>query len=257
MRDKLLSANSLEDLGGGSEDYWKDFLANHYHDITTHSFGVLADLRTGGLKRDLSIAFGEMNSSKYLKNDFEGNFLFREKIRYLKIYRYLEQKQFGNVWLDGQNASIDEKDALLAGPRWTVLADFHNLYRQESNSLLVTPPDQFPRITGDNAVIFNGNPKDGKGNLVISNDTKLFYNVGDDPKLRHRPEPKNHPLLPILLKLRMGVCPVVKPSGNDKLHTAIMPKVVLWNPYNKPLTLNNIFLEVPLQHNFYSSLHRH
>ena len=32
-------------------------LAAHYHSLTTDSHGVLADVRTGGLKRDLSHAF--------------------------------------------------------------------------------------------------------------------------------------------------------------------------------------------------------
>ena len=44
--------------------------------MTTDSFGVLSDVRTGGLRRDLSLAFSLDQESKAWMNDFEDNFIF-------------------------------------------------------------------------------------------------------------------------------------------------------------------------------------
>ena len=58
----------------------------HYHSITTDSFGVLADVRTGGLKRDLSLAFSLKKTSEVWKKDFADNFIFRDRVRAMKKY---------------------------------------------------------------------------------------------------------------------------------------------------------------------------
>ena len=53
-----------------------DILAAHYHSLTTDSYGVLADVRTGGLKRDLSSAFAVESESTW-EDDFQGISLSR------------------------------------------------------------------------------------------------------------------------------------------------------------------------------------
>jgi len=250
-RKRILSINSIplfeENSDGGKLE---NFLLKHYHDITANSFGVLADLRTGGLKRDLSLAFAQLESqsqtSASIANDFNDNFMFRERIVYKKNLPLFGANTYRNTWLTQEDAPINDDNVLLAGPRWSVLADFHNLHAtiDSNTNLNLTGPMPFPRANGDNAVIFSGNPRDGRGTRLLSRENTTLFNVGDDAKLRHRPEPKNHSLLPVLLKLRMGVCPVMIPRSN-KFHVAILPKVTLWNPYSEPLSLNNLFFEVP------------
>ena len=55
-RKDLITAQSAIDLLGEGSSTVAD-VAHHYHSMSTDSFGVLADVRTGGLKRDLSQIF--------------------------------------------------------------------------------------------------------------------------------------------------------------------------------------------------------
>ena len=249
-RKKLLLPANLPILGENEEEQenWNEFLANHYHSITTHSFGVLSDLRTGGLKRDLSLGFAQFapgeSKSLAIQNDFDDNFIFRERIIYKKNVPLFEDAKYVNVWKLGSESVIEDDDTLLAGPRWSVLADFHNLYRTMPSTLEMTIPDQFPRIIGDNSVIFEGLPESPGRVFNRTNISNYYFNSWDDSKRAHRPEPKNHPLLPVMTKLRLGVCPVMKPNSN-KVALAVLPSVSLWNPYDKPLKINNLFIEIP------------
>jgi len=59
-REKLLSLASVAIASGGSE-----IETSYFHDLTTQSFGVLSDVRNGGLKRDLSRGLGEQFASKF------------------------------------------------------------------------------------------------------------------------------------------------------------------------------------------------
>ena len=57
-RKKITSVGLMSKLQLDSDDEdFKDKLSAHFHSLTADSHGVLADLRTGGLKRDLSSAF--------------------------------------------------------------------------------------------------------------------------------------------------------------------------------------------------------
>ena len=249
-RGNLISANGLSILGQTEDAQQKlqNFHASQYHDITTHSFGVLADLRTGGLKRDLSLAFGQLapgqKTSSLIRNDFENNFLFRERIIYKKNLPLFNQASKRNVWLMGADALVQDDNTLLAGPRWSVLADFHNLYRSNPTSLQMEAPDQFPRILGDNNVIFEGRPNSPSNGFDGTRDATLYFNSWDDSQRNHRPEPKNHSLLPVILKVRLAICPVME-NKTGGLSVAILPAVTLWNPYDKPLIINDLFLEIP------------
>ncbi len=240
---RILSTGGLSLFG----DEWEEFHASHYHSVTTDAFGVLSDLRTGGLKRDLSLAFGQLapgeSPSRDVQTDFNDNFLFREKITYKKNLP-VNPTAKRNVWLLGNEALIEDKDTLMAGPRWSVLASFHNTYRNMAEEIELTPPDQFPRIIGDNAVIFEGRPASPSGGFR-GMDATLYFNSWDDSTRTHRPEPKNHSLLPVLVGLRLAVCPVMKPGAGDVVSLAVLPSVTLWNPYDKPLNLHNLFIEIP------------
>ena len=71
QRKDLITVQTLPNLLE-QDDSSQAFLVNNlYHSITTDSFGVLADLRTGGLKRDLSQVFSlDQESSNAWKKDF-------------------------------------------------------------------------------------------------------------------------------------------------------------------------------------------
>ena len=94
-REKILSVESMKLLEGDnfSDEELGDLVSAHYHSLSTSSHGVLADVRTGGLRRDLSSAFAldeKMNDnrwddhiiddSKAWSRDFE-DYLYRHKVK--------------------------------------------------------------------------------------------------------------------------------------------------------------------------------
>ncbi len=66
----LLLQQAGLDSGEGQE-----LIANHFHDLTSLSLGVLADVREGGLKRNLSAAFSNTDDFATLKSE-HGNLVF-------------------------------------------------------------------------------------------------------------------------------------------------------------------------------------
>ena len=69
-----------------------------------------------------------------------------------------------NDW-DRLDQTLLEEHTILAGPRWTTMGSFHNYYllygkiphnEAETDRFFVgLHPDEFPRIVGDNNVLFN------------------------------------------------------------------------------------------------------
>ena len=243
-RKDLISALSIDDLllNTSSSEIGSNY---HYHSMTSDSFGVLADVRTGGLKRDLSQAFAlSKNTSKAWEKDFGENFIFRDRVRAMKNIP-LEADTMKNQWFVSANdATVDDPDALLAGPPWSVLAGYHNL-TDLNNSLAMDAPDQFPRTVGDNALIFGrrapGSPRNAFKNAQAA---YPYFNCFSSSVRSIRPEPKNHPILPVFVKGRLSISPVATDSpGNFCL--GINPAITLWNPYDKEMILNDLFVEIP------------
>ena len=88
---------------------------------------------------------------------------------------------FANEWNDqsSDDALIDDKNVILTGPRWSILKDFHNKWEDlKSSSSMLTEdeslPDDFPRIIGDNNVVFAERPNNPNGELQVSSVTWLI-----------------------------------------------------------------------------------
>ena len=97
QRGGLITSQSIQDLL--EERPQTDVLAPNYfyHSMTTDSFGVLADLRLGGLKRDLSLAFIDDEKSKLWEKDFNRNWIYRDRVEALKNFP-LFAEQSGKVF---------------------------------------------------------------------------------------------------------------------------------------------------------------
>ena len=225
----------------------------HYHSLTTDSFGVLSDVRTGGLKRDLSSAFANEDDwgnladiSDAWADDFS-NYIYKQRIYYQKSVPL----QINAILNDWRTSSSDqlmlEEHALLAGPRWSTLGAFHNLYLA-SNYGDIHPTD-FPRIVGDNNVLFNhllpfGVKPNSPGNspsITKSSELRKYFNYFKG--LETRPEPKNHPIHPVLVEVKYSQHPIFEES---QLGLAIYPSVAFWNPYDVPISSKDLFIEIPL-----------
>ena len=296
-REKILSVESMKLLVGdnSSDEELGDLVSAHYHSLTTTSHGVLADVRTGGLRRDLSSAFAldeKMNDnrwddhiiddSKAWSRDFE-DYLYRHKVKLerttpafddLKTINNLTYNAVrSNKWADdpedSSSGGIGWEGAILAGPRWSVLGAFHNLYANNTDSdsefrdVLPCHPNcsipghsektmcgVFPRSVGDNSLLLGLTGGLGPFKQIIS-----FFRGGREEiwarwnffkELNIRPEPKNHPLQPILTEFKFSQTPTIEGSN---LALAMYPSVALWNPYNVSISMEELYVEIPFRDN--------
>lgn len=250
-KNKLLSLGILASQVSENID-----ITPYYHSLTTDSYGVLSDVRTGGLKRDLSSAFlnesdwGNLDVSDVWADDFS-NYIYKQRIYYQKSVP-LEINATLNEWLtSGTDQLMLEEHALLAGPRWTTLGAFHNLYLA-SNYGDINPND-FPRIVGENNVLFNhllpfGLKPHSPGNspsITKSEELRKYFNYFKG--LETRPEPKNHPIQPVLVEVKYSQHPIF---DQDQLGLAIYPSVAFWNPYDVPISSKNLYIEIPMSVRF-------
>ena len=249
-RQDIISLGMFAEIDGvtGDPTTKSNRIAAHYHGLTTESYGVLADVRTGGLKRDLSSAFAVQSESTW-EDDFKG-YLYQDRIFYLKSVSFKPQAK-ANEWNDmgsGEKAeAIFDYNTILAGPRWSVLKDFHNKWKKlESSDELAKGdmvPDDFPRITGDNNVLFKERPKSNGTELSNVSGKKLVDLVNYLSETTKRPEPKKHSVLPSLVEFKFSAVPYFS-NGFPSL--AMTPSVAFWNPYNVPIELDTIFVEIPM-----------
>jgi len=265
-RENLLHLSSMPDLILG-DDVNEDRLGALYHSLTCNSFGVLSDSRTGGMRRDLSMAFAKDKDDVLWETDFNNNWIFRDRAQCEKNYpMYLDQskKHFEtskasnvihkNQWFDEESdATVQDYEALLAGPQWAVLADYHKLADSlDANFTMdVSPPTQFPRLVGDNALIFKaGESPNSPGNAfpkVANKATLKYFNCfKDENENSVRPEPLNHPISPLITKLKFGMFAAIADDTTNEVGYALNPHVSLWNPYDKPMELSNLFMYLPL-----------
>ena len=236
-------------------------IAAHYHSLTTHSHGVLADVRTGGLKRDLSHAFaGTKNWDASMKDaaeqsgnnwmdDFLG-FIYRDRVHVLKSVP-MEKDAKANQWNDtAATESINDYKGTLAGPLWRMLGSFHNLYLNITSSAVRNKvADALPRFSGDNFVLFKPPRKpDTGGNEFwrsIHPDQSLALNTRVNFLNNNaRPGPKTHAIQPVLTEFKYSQVPTL--SGGN-LALAMYPSVALWNPYNVAIQLSQLYIEVPFR----------
>ena len=264
---KRQNLNDLDDYAGFGEGLTQDEVRQNYHSLTTDSFGVLADVRTGGLKRDLSNAF--MLDDLDFEDVGYANWLFQERVDYMKNFRPMDPTkmrrlfpgdpfapmvyiQRANDWLDqADNAFIHDERVMTAGPKWSVLRDFHNIHEEialsgaepeitsSSSSVPRLYPDcgafPFPRRKGDNTVIFGDTPPHSPGGFFSNMPLRVIqenYNFFSDG---NRPEPLNHPISPVLVELKYSNEPYIDEDGT--LCLAMFPAFALWNPYNVPIQL--------------------
>ena len=249
-------------IEGISEQEKNAKLAAHYHSLSTDSHGVLADVRTGGLKRDLSHAFAgskdwdetmedaaEQSGNNWM-DDFLG-FIYRDRVHVLKSVP-MEKDAKANQWNDtASTESINDYKGTLAGPLWRVLGSFHNLYLNLTGSRIRNKPaDALPRYSGDNFVLFKPPRKPDTGGGEFWRSIHPDQNLALNTRVNYlnnnaRPGPKSHPVQPVLVEFKYSQVPTLS-RGN--LALAMYPSVALWNPYNVEIEMNELYVEVPIHH---------
>ena len=140
--DKAVSAGEMP-LVTADGGHQRDWLRRKRHDITFGSYGVLADVKDGGLRRDLSLAFemdgdGDVSASQQPTKFNEqvgefvgGNDRLASPVQVAGMpvaerYLWREMQDSGTPF----SADINRADAVMRGPTWWALRDYANLYKR-------------------------------------------------------------------------------------------------------------------------------
>ncbi|MGB0257698.1 MAG: hypothetical protein ACPGES_03505, partial [Coraliomargarita sp.] len=129
--ERILNLGDLDLLDGRSED-----VANQYfHDLSAHSAGVLVDVKHGGLKQDLSLAF-EMSDTSFNASALAAGGA-----------QTINAPGFGDVqpvfW-----ETVSGVDTPAHGPVWHLLRDYYRLYHAMETPM--TNPTIDARVFGPN-----------------------------------------------------------------------------------------------------------
>jgi len=245
--DDLEKAFSSADmpLVMGSTDNHSAWLKANRHNMAMNVRGVIADVKKGGLRRDLSLAF-EMDGTAEsenagLFNDQEGEFVAGNdnlaapqnapgmtiKDRFL----YRDFSGAGNFF----SADINGGDTVVRGPSWWLLRDYANLYKRlktSGNDYTLDSRAYFPNRTTrgeiyDNLIDIHANdqffPSDKRYLKVHALNKEQNTSGG----YAFRPIRANY--APVLLGVNAIYSLVY---ADNKLQMSVDPFFVLWNPYN-------------------------
>ena len=204
---------------GGTDDETKtreEALKDYFHDLTPYSYGVLADVLRGGLKRDLTAGLGD---DEQFSNHLEGYPMFKDKVRYLKDY---DPNVWGRNWGVRWNYGFIDERRWLAGPPWDMVRSYYKLF--EDVNFDASDPLQAsvqPRST------------DSYPNRNAEFWTEEYNRV----------DPTVHSIAPVLMEakvvhaLEMDRTDSSDADGNPlyQPRIAIFPSLSLWNPYNVEL----------------------
>ena len=226
-------------------------------DITWGSRGILADVKLGGLRRDLSLAF-EMDGTSDVTstqqpmkfNQQTGEFVgglgdrldspYQAKGMPVKErFLYRDTKGSGTPF----SGDIVRSDSVVRGPNWWALRDYANLYKRLSGtagSYTLNARSYYPNVSGLNANYH-------LGNLIGQNSgaTPWDYEVNNGSKFVTDPyifRPARADYAPVMLG---AVCLVsalaTNPNGTTAdLALGLDPIFYLWNPYNRKLKFDNL-----------------
>ena len=209
-----------------------DAVTPQFHDITTSSFGVLADVREGGLKRDLSVILERTIDPEEVFNlttrpdtEFKWATSFKSDGKDFMLYSFdnMVNSIVGNTTAQ---ASVPIQD----------LASYYQLY----NSY---------RADGAGGIQYSSNDSSPSNNhlpngIMVSNpnygETRSDY---DNYLRQHTALYRN----PVPVKIEMVLSYVTEPifpiptdpnADKYRLRIGVSPAITLWNPNNVPLVLN-------------------
>ncbi len=184
------------------------YVSNRYlSDVTTYSYGVLADVRNGGLRKDLTAALEDTGATAATN------------------YAKLNPNGTANVYTTSVEGipAVTPQNPMFTGLRWLNLYYYYNLYKATlptvSNVGGLTTPARAVRPTG----IGNPDPATNPRPYAASMHA-LGWKESNDPVFAA--------LTPVCLGLRWDVALSTRNSGVGyvpRLH--YYPQVVLYNPF--------------------------
>ena len=256
-----------------------DWLKSVRHDVTFGSRAVLADVKNGGLRRDLSLAF-EMDGDEdvsvtekpTLFNKQFGEFVGRGNVGQDPLSAPRRPNGLPTferlLWRDypgaGNTFSNDIKgtNPVMRGPNWWALRDYANLYKRLSGTegdYTMQARAYYPNRSSEGLAYSDYHSHFGTGQtwdreigINSSGNNKNFYstiNTSVDKNKEHylyRPAAANYAPVNLGISFLVGL-QARNPAGlgpdeeaTAELAVSIDPLFYFWNPYNRKIRCNKI-----------------
>lgn len=226
----------------GNEAAW---LREWRHDITLGSCGVMADVKKGGLRRDLSLAF-EMDDTADVSatsqpvrfNRQAGEFVGGNDrlagqhdapgmpVRERFLYRVTRN--------DGSpfSGDLQRPDSVVRGPNWWALRDYYNLYKRlrgSGDGYTLQPRAYFP----------NNSAGSGNNYHALCQPMTPFTTTLWDNERTAVNQYVFHPARANYAPVLMGAVGLYSAKVQDGLLALVIdPLIYLWNPYNVTLKVD-------------------
>ena len=249
---KVSTPLSLQFISNGTGS-WTTAVANqNLADFTTYSMGVLADVRKGGLKTDLTAAletgticntlFPYATAANATTTGYDTQYVYRAVSGNPNgggtansngnMPYYGQTTAVADAFASTQAASGDYYDGL----PWQTAYYFYNLYKG------AMPPLQTATVTGSftgiQATTTNPNSFGSTGYAGTSLDWYTWKYPNQAPVIL--------PLAPVILADRLDVsfevAAPVPPATNWTVTLKSYPQIILWNPYSVPINASSFSL---------------
>lgn len=275
--DKAVSPAEMGLIIGDSSNQ-SEWLKERRHDITLGSLGVMADVKFGGLRRDLSLAFemdgdDDVDSEGELSSDNDGAVLGKfnaqdgefvggndrltagqvaEGMPLKARHPYRDVKGSGSTFSDDILAKEINKytgggiaQISLRGPTWWLLRDYANLYKRLQGSAggyALKARSYYPNISQDAMFSNKLSTATGRGSIW---DSEEDFSANPDPEIVDTNKPYIfRPARASYAPVSLGASTIVslRGSGETNLDLAVVVDMFLffWNPYNHDITCDNL-----------------
>jgi len=253
---KVVSPSGLPVVTGSNQDA-TDWLNAVRHDITFGSRAVLCDVKNGGLRRDLSLAF-EMDGMAESENATLFNEQSEEFVGNGDVYSSpyempgIEDKTARHLFRDTPDAGglfsdhITQAATVVRGPSWWLLRDYANLYKRltiSGSHHSMEARAYFPNrsVVEDLMDIHADNQFMNWAYWPIKVSPTNRETSAAGNYYAYRPARANY--APVLLGVNAIYSLVYK---NNRLQLAVDPFFIIWNPYNSQITADRF--AVTLEH---------
>lgn len=245
LSDGISKITDIKDINAVLESVDEDWYRDQRTEMTWGSMGVLADVKLGGLRRDLSLAF-EMDGDADISateqperfNEQEGIFVGGSD-RFSSSYDVpgLDKRE-RYLWRETQSSGtpfsgdIQRSDSVLRGPTWWALRDYANMYKRLSGvegDYSLTARACYPNLSGG-ATPLSSIYQAGSGARKIWDSE-----VGSQNNYSYRLARPNYAPVHLGTVAYISLLPY---QGN--LALCVDPVFFVWNPYNRKITYDSM-----------------
>lgn len=236
LSTSLADWNMLPVLDTGESAAWKNLVTNNRHDFTLNATGLLTNTRKGGWKRDLSLAFRE-------------DTIFNNDDNNLVNSRVFNKEDYGSAY---RTTAASGKHFF--GPRWEILRDYHNLWKNigANGKLTMSTAD------GEQTARYDDDLRLDPDDFIVSRNSSgsldtlnaLGQNAVKGQPILHNDKPVeliNNPIAPVMtyfglffkVESELIAQDPPTPGQPDKFKVKLIyqPIVHMWNPYNVEIEL--------------------